>query len=129
MAMPLVKTHLLSGRSVDDKRAIGDAVQAALVDVLGIPNEDLYQVFAEYSEANFRHTDGYLGLTYSDQLLLIEISFIEGRDDEMKKALLQAINANLVAKDLVNADDVFVIITEVGRANVSFGQGLAQRAQ
>jgi len=127
--MPLVKTHLLSGRSVDDKRAIGDAVQAALVDVLGIPNEDLYQVFAEYSEANFRHTDGYLGLTYSDQLLLIEISFIEGRDDEMKKALLQAINANLVAKDLVNADDVFVIITEVGRANVSFGQGLAQRAQ
>ncbi len=127
--MPLVKTHLLSGRSVDDKRAIGDAVQAALVDVLGIPNEDLYQVFAEYSEANFRHTDGYLGLTYSDQLLMIEISFIEGRDDEIKKALLQAINANLVAKDLVNADDVFVIITEVGRANVSFGQGLAQRAQ
>jgi len=127
--MPLVKTHLLSGRSVDDKRAIGDAVQAALVEVLGIPNEDLYQVFAEYSEANFRHTDAYLGLTYSDHLLLIEISFIEGRDDEMKKALLQAINANLVAKDLVDADDVFVIITEVGRANVSFGQGLAQRAQ
>ena len=89
----------------------------------------VHQVFAEYSEANFRHADGYLGLTYSDQLLMIEISFIEGRDDEMKKALLQAINANLVAKDLVDADDVFVIITEVGRANVSFGQGLAQRAQ
>jgi hypothetical protein len=41
---------------------------------------------------------------------------------------LQAINANLVAKDLVHTDDVFVIIAEVGRANVSFGRGLAQRA-
>lgn len=125
--MPVVKTHLLSGRSVDDKRAIGDAVQAALFDVLGIPNEAVFQVFAEYSEANFGHkTHGNLGLTYpSDQLLLIELSFIEGegRDDETKKAFLQAINANLVAKDLVNADDVFVIITEVGRANMGSGSG------
>jgi hypothetical protein len=28
----------------------------------------------------------------------------------------------------VGGDDVFVLITEIGRANVSFGKGLAQRA-
>jgi phenylpyruvate tautomerase PptA (4-oxalocrotonate tautomerase family) len=125
MAMPVVKTHLLSGRSADEKRAIGDAVQAALFDVLEIPNEAIFQVFAEYSEANFGHKrDGNPGPTDpSDQLLLIEMEFVEGegRDDETKKALLQAINANLVAKDLVHADDVFVIITEVSRANMGSG--------
>jgi hypothetical protein len=29
---------------------------------------------------------------------------------------------------VVGADDVFVLITEIGRANVSFGKGVAQRA-
>lgn len=126
--MPLVKANLRAGRSADEKQAIGNAVQAALVEVLGVPDEDLYQVFAEYGAADFRHTEAYLGLEYSDQLLILELSFIEGRSEEMKKALLRAINENLVATGLVRADDVFVIITEVGRANVSFGAGLAQRA-
>ena len=127
--MPLLKTHLRSGRSPEEKQAIGDAVQSALVDVLGVPNEDLFQLFVEYGEADFRHTDAYLGLSYSDQLLMIELSFIEGRSEEMKKALIRAINENLVAEGLVGPDDVFVIITEVGRANISFGAGIAQRAQ
>ncbi len=51
-----------------------------------------------------------------------------GRDDELKKALLAEINRNLVAAGVVSGDDLFVLITEIGRANVSFGRGLAQRA-
>ena len=118
--MPVVKTHLLSGRSVGEKRAIGDAVHAALFDVLEIPNEAVFQLFAEYREANFGH-NGYP----SQQLLYIEFLFFEGegRDDETKNAFLQALNANLVAKSLVHADDVFVIIIEVPRANMGSGSG------
>jgi hypothetical protein len=42
--------------------------------------------------------------------------------------LLAEINRNLVAAGVVGGDDVFVLISEIGRANVSFGKGLAQRA-
>lgn len=73
-------------------------------------------------------TSGYLGLSYTDQLLIIEITFLVGRDDEVKKKLLAEITHNLVEGRVVGADDVFVMITEVGLANVSFGQGSAQRA-
>jgi len=127
--MPLVKTHLRSGRTAEDKRAIGDAIQAALIEAFEISNDDLYQLFTEYSEDNFRHTDGYLGLTYTDQLIVIELSFIEGRSDEMKKALHRRMNEKLVATGLVRSDDVFVIMTEVGAANASIGAGVVQRAQ
>jgi len=127
--MPLVKTHLRSGRTAEDKRAIGDAIQAALIEAFEISNDDLYQLFTEYSEDNFRHTDGYLGLTYTDQLIVIELSFIEGRSDEMKKALHRRMNEKLVATGLVRSDDVFVIMTEVGAANASIGAGVAQRSQ
>jgi hypothetical protein len=67
-------------------------------------------------------------MTYTDQLLVIEITSREGDDDEHKKSLLAAINRNLVASGVVGGDDVFVLITEIGDANVSFGKGLAQRA-
>jgi phenylpyruvate tautomerase PptA (4-oxalocrotonate tautomerase family) len=126
--MPLVKVNLLKGRSAEDKDSIATSIQTALVSTLGVPEEDRYQLFNEYDAGSFRHTSGYLGLTYSDQLLIIEITFVVGRDDEQKKSLLGAINRNLVAAGVVGGDDVFVMITEVGRANVSFGKGLAQRA-
>jgi hypothetical protein len=58
----------------------------------------------------------------------VEITFLEGRDDQVKKSLLVEINHNLVAAGVVAADDVFVMITEIGRANVSFGGGAAPAA-
>jgi len=126
--MPLVKVNLLQGRSAEEKNAIAAAIQAALVSTLDVPEADRFQLFNEYDRDSFRHTGAYLGLTYTDQLLIVEITFLVGRDDERKRSLLAEINRNLVAAGVVGADDVFVLITEIGRANVSFGRGLAQRA-
>ena len=126
--MPLVKVNLLKGRSAKEKDSIAASIQTALVSTLKVPDADRYQLFNEYDGESFRHTSGYLGMTYTDQLLIIEITFLEGRDDEVKKSLLAEINRNLVAAGVVRDDDVFVLITEIGRANVSFGKGLAQRA-
>ncbi|MDQ1603136.1 MAG: hypothetical protein QOE01_981 [Actinomycetota bacterium] len=126
--MPLVKINLRKGRSTEEKDAIAASVQAALVSNLGIPDADRYQLFAEYDAEDFRHTSGYLGLTYTDRLLIIEITFVEGRDVETRKSLLAEMNKNLVSAGVVSADDVFIAITEVAPANISFGQGLAQKA-
>jgi phenylpyruvate tautomerase PptA (4-oxalocrotonate tautomerase family) len=126
--MPLVKVNLRKGRSAEEKDSIAASIQAALVSTLGVPDEDRYQLFNEYDGESLRHTSGYLGLTYTDQLLIVEITFLVGRDDELKKSLLAAINRNLVTAGVVGGDDVFVLITEIGRANASFGRGLAQRA-
>jgi|SRR5690242_17579439 phenylpyruvate tautomerase PptA (4-oxalocrotonate tautomerase family) len=126
--MPLVKVNLVKGRSAEEKDAIGSSIQAALVSTLEVPEADRYQLFNEYDADSFRHTNGHLGLAYTDQLLIVEITFLAGRDDEVKKSLLAEINRNLVAAGVVAEDDVFVLITEIGRANVSFGKGLAQRA-
>jgi phenylpyruvate tautomerase PptA (4-oxalocrotonate tautomerase family) len=126
--MPLVKVNLLKGRNAEEKTAIAAGIQEALVSVLKVPDADLYQIFNELEGDNFRHTDGYLGLEYTPRLLIIEVTFLFGRDDEVKKALLAEINQNLVSTGVVGADDVFIMITEIGAANISFGNGLAQRA-
>jgi phenylpyruvate tautomerase PptA (4-oxalocrotonate tautomerase family) len=126
--MPLVKVNLLKGRSAEEKDSIAASIQTALVSTLDVSDANRYQLFNEYDAESFLHTSGYLGLTYTDQLLIIEITIREGDDDDHKKSLLAEINRNLVAAGVVAEDDVFVLITEIGDANVSFGKGLAQRA-
>ena len=125
--MPFVKVNLLKGRSVDEKDSIAAAIQTALGRTLDVSEANRYQLFNEYDAENFRHTSGYLGMTYSDQLLIIELTLREGDDDEHKKSLLSEINRNLVGAGVVGADDVFVLITEIGDADVSFGKGATQR--
>src|SRR5919201_6733370 len=118
--MPLVKVNLLKGRSPEEKDSIASSIQAALVSTLEVPEADRYQLFNEYDAQSFRHTSGYLGLTYTNQLLIIEITFLVGRDDEVKKSLLGEINRNLVAAGLVAAGDVVVLLTAIRPAHASF---------
>lgn len=125
--MPFVNVNLLNGRSTEEKDAIATSIQAALVRTLDVSDANRYQLFNELDGESFRHTLGYLGMTYSDQLLVIEIAIRQGDGDEKKRSLLAEINRNLVAAGVVGADDAFVLITEIGDADVSFGRGLAQR--
>jgi hypothetical protein len=86
------------------------------------------QLFNEYDAENFRQAASYLGMTSTEQLLIMEITSLEARDDQLKRSLLVEINHNLAAPGVVAADDVFVMITEIGRANVSFGGGAPRGA-
>ena len=126
--MPLVTINLRKGRSPAVKRAIADAVHAALVAHLGIPQSDRFQLIREYEGQDFIHTDAHLDLTYTADLVMLEVAFVEGRPDEVKKSLLRDLSDRLVAAAGLRPDDLFVVFHDVGRANVSFGKGLAQRA-
>lgn len=126
--MPLTKIHLRTGRSEEDKAAIAQGIQDSLIANLGIPPDDRFQLFCEYGDADFRHTPAFLDLTYSDRLLMIEISFITGRTDKVKKALIADISRRIVESTGQRPDDVFIMLYEVAASGVSFGNGLTQRA-
>jgi 4-oxalocrotonate tautomerase len=99
------------------------------VSTLEAPDADRYQLFNDHDAENFRQTGSYLGMTYSERPLIVEITSLEARDDQLKKSLLVEINHNLVAAGVLAADDVFVMITQIGRARVSFGGGAAPGAR
>ena len=88
--MPLVKVNLLRGRSAEEKDSIAASIQTALVSTLEVPEADRYQLFNEYDGESFRHTSGYLGMTYTDRLLIIEITFLEGREMATQRSALVA---------------------------------------
>ena len=127
--MPLAKIHILEGQY--DARRLGklsQAVQEALIGVLKIPPDDFFQIIHELPRRRFLHTPSFLGLKYSDDFIVLELTFIAGRPKETRLALLRELNARIVAGAGISPDDLMIQLVEVPGENISFGQGLAQRA-
>jgi hypothetical protein len=79
-------------------------------------------------KGQFVHTPAFVGCTYSERFVLLELTFISGRPKEKRLALLAALNRLVVEKVSLRPDDLVVLIYEMPGENISFGQGLAQRA-
>ena len=127
--MPIAKIHVLEGQ-YDEARLgkVSSAVQNALISALGIPPEDFFQIFHVLPRNQYRHTPSFLGLKYSDDLIVLEITFISGRPSEKRLGLLKALNDAVVAAAGISPDDLMIAFYEVPGDNISFGRGLAQRA-
>jgi phenylpyruvate tautomerase PptA (4-oxalocrotonate tautomerase family) len=127
--MPFVKIHVLEGRYNEARIGeVSSAVQNALISELGAPPQDFYQVIHVLPHGQFRHTPSFLGLNYSDDLIILEITFNSGRPKETRLALLKALNDSVVEAAGISPDDLLIMLYETPGENISFGRGLAQRA-
>jgi hypothetical protein len=86
-----------------------------------------FQIFTFCPGTNI-FTRPRLGLKYSDDLIVLEITFISGRPKEKRLGLLKALNDAVVAAADISPDDLMIAFYEVPGDNISFGRGLAQRA-
>jgi hypothetical protein len=127
--MPVAKIHVLDGQYDDARlRKVSSAIQNALMGVLGVPPDDFYQIIHALPRNQFLHTPSFVGMTYSDDLIVLEVTFISGRPKETRLALLKALNDGIVAGAKISPDDLLITFCEVPGENISFGRGLAQRA-
>jgi Tautomerase enzyme len=127
--MPLAKVHVLEGQ-YDNTRLgnLSEAIQKALIEVLGIPADDFFQIYHVLPRARYRHTPAFLGQKYSDDMILLELTFITGRPKETRLALLKSLNEKIAAAVKISPADLVVMVYEIAGENVSVGSGLAQRA-
>lgn len=125
--MPLVRIDLKKGKSADYRQSIGRVVYEAMVGV-GVPQGDRFVVVNEHDGDNFQFDPAYLGIARDDDLVMIQITWNEGRTTEQKKTLYRTIAEGLAATPGVRPENVLVNLVEVKRENWSFGNGIAQYA-
>jgi len=127
--MPFTRIHVLEGRYDENRLGhVSKAVQDALISVLKIPSDDFFQVIHVLPRNRFLHSPSFLGMRYSDDLILLEVAFISGRPRETRLTLLKELNAQIVERAGISPDDLLIQLSEAPGENFSFGQGLAQRA-
>jgi hypothetical protein len=127
--MPIAKIHVMEGRYDEARIAkVSGAVQAALMNTLRVPPEDFYQLVFELPKNRFLHTSSFVGMHYTDDLIILELTFIEGRSKETRLALLKDVNTRVAAAASLSPDDLTITLYEAPGENFSFGRGEAQRA-
>ena len=109
------------------RQEIGRVVYEAMVAV-GVPANARFQVVSEHDADNFLFYPGYLGIDRSDDLVIIQITWNEGRTVDQKKALYKAIADGLGKAPGIRPEDVFINLVEVRKENWSIGKGEAQYA-
>jgi phenylpyruvate tautomerase PptA (4-oxalocrotonate tautomerase family) len=126
--MPLVRIDLHEARSEQELAAIGDAIHQAMVETIGVPADDRFQVISEHHSGSLIYDPQYLGISRDDGIVIIQITLARGRPLEKKEALYRRIAERLSERARVEPRNVFVSLLEVGREDWSFGDGVAQYA-
>jgi phenylpyruvate tautomerase PptA (4-oxalocrotonate tautomerase family) len=129
MAMPLVRIDTL-GANRDRLDSLGRAVHQAMIETIGIPPDDLFQVLTGHDGASstMNYDPGYLGVHRDNGVVFIAITMRSGRTHAQKQALFRRIAE--LAHEQANTDphNVFVTLTENEAIDWSFGNGIAQYA-
>jgi phenylpyruvate tautomerase PptA (4-oxalocrotonate tautomerase family) len=121
--MPFIRTAVKRGTTQEVKKAIVDGIHQALIDSIGMPPDELFNLISEYEPENFFYDRRFNGIARSDSLVVVEITMRRGRSDAMKRALYAAIAANLERLGGVSPKDVFIFTHENDYSDWSVGNG------
>jgi 4-oxalocrotonate tautomerase len=126
--MPLVRISL-NRASTSSLRQIGDAVHQAMVETIGIPEKDRFQVFDLHESQELIFDETFYDVRRSPGFLVVQITLAKGRTVEVKQNLYARMAVLLEERASVRPADVFVSLLEVGPADFSLGNGKAQFAE
>ncbi|PWI43398.1 tautomerase family protein [Streptomyces sp. ICBB 8177] len=127
--MPFVRIDAL-GTDPVRLDALGRAVHEALVETIGIPPDDRFQVLTGHDgvRSTLRY-GGYLGVRRDEGIVYVAITLRAGRPPERKRALYRRIAELVHAYAGTEPRNVFVTLTENASADWSLGNGVAQYAE
>jgi len=127
--MPLVRIDISKTASRERVRDVGDAVYNAMIAVANVPNYDKFQVVTRHEPDEITYPEeGYLGIDYTPDLIIIQVTWVGGRSTEVKKKFYQHIADGIHAKQGVRKQDIWISLVDSGREDWSFGNGEMQYA-
>lgn len=121
--MPFTRVTIPAGTPAELKGAIARAIHQAMVEEIGIPEDDFFQLLDEYQAGDFFFDPAFLGVQRSDRLVVVQITLRRGRSDAMKQALYARIATNLGEAAGIRPQDVFVYLSENDFSDWSVGNG------
>ena len=111
----MTKIYLRTGSTPEHKRAISAVIHAALVEVLGIPDDDLYHVFHELDD-NLISAPVACGLERRREAIFVQ-PYFGPRDEAVLQQLYRTLVANLAEHAGLESRDVYINVVESPSAN------------
>ena len=124
--MPLVRIDISNHSDKGLESQIGDLVYAAMLESLNVPEDDKFQILTRHSVSQIVRPESYLGINYTDQLVIVQITLNKGRTTDVKKFFYAKLADLLNSKLNIRKEDILISLVEVNKENWSFGNGEMQ---
>jgi phenylpyruvate tautomerase PptA (4-oxalocrotonate tautomerase family) len=118
--MPLVNISILKGKPPEYIKAIADGVNSAVIETMGFPEDDRYQIINEHES----HCLEYQART--EDRVMMHLIIRGGHSDEEKKAFYKMVVENLARDPGIDPADVLITIVENRGIDWSFRDGDSQ---
>lgn len=122
--MPLVRIDINKEAPAERIRAVSQAVYGAMTALANVPINDKFQIVTRHDTDELIYPEeGYLGVTYSPDIIFIQVTWVGGRSTEVKKQFYRRIADEIHEKAGVRKEDVWISLVDSGREDWSFGNG------
>jgi phenylpyruvate tautomerase PptA (4-oxalocrotonate tautomerase family) len=100
-----------------------------MVEVANVPPHDKFQVITRHAPDEIIYPEeGYLGLNYTRDLIIIQVTWVSGRSIDVKKKFFRLIADEIHEKAHVRKEDIWINLVDTAREDWSFGNGEMQYA-
>ena len=127
--MPFVRIDLRAGKPPAYREALAKGVHQALVETMGVPEDDRFQVITEHPAGEMVVDPSYLGIQRSEDVVLVQVTLSAGRKPAQKRAFYARSAALLSENPGLRPQDLMINLVETTWENWSFGDGEAQYTQ
>ncbi len=118
--MPLVTISILKGKSPEYIKAVGDSINAAVIETMAFPDDDRYQVIHELSPECLQLQER------DEDRVMMHLVMRAGRSNKSKQAFYKKAVENLARNPGIKPANVLITITENHDIDWSFRDGVAQ---
>lgn len=126
--MPLVRIDIPDSLPADRwAPVIGHAVHDAMVETIGVPEDDRFQIVSAHAVRRLVMDPHFPGTVRPTEPFIIQITLRAGRTDDQKRALYAGIERRLVAAGLPG-NSAMIVLTENTSPDWSFAGGVAAYA-
>lgn len=123
--MPLINIDVIRGRTRGELQVLLDSVHSAMVEALGVPDTDRYQILTQHDRHEMIALDTGLGIERSEALTVLRFTSRQ-RPAEAKEKLYRLLATRLQENCGISPQNLIVSVTENEAADWSFGNGRAQ---
>ena len=97
--MPLVRIDINKDAPAERVRVVSQAVYGAMTEIASVPISDKFQIVTRHSADEIIYPEeGYLGVRYSPDLIIIQVTWVGGRSTDVKKQFYRRIADEIHAK-------------------------------
>ena len=125
--MPLARIDLSKNAPPERIKIVSEAIYSAMVEIANAPLNDKFQVVTRHAADEIIYPkEGYLGVTYTGDLILIQITWLGGRSTEVKKKFYKRIADEVHERAGVRKEDIVIILVDNAKEDWSYGNGEMQ---